>query len=88
MLILNDAGRYRFASRAADYMICRTCGAYLGAVASIDGRDYATLNLNCFDDPRPDLEAEPVSYEGESAELKAERRRQRWTPAEIRQPAA
>ena len=44
-------------------------------------RTYATLNLNAFDDPRLDLEGAPVSYEGEGAAAKAERRRQRWTPA-------
>ena len=38
-----------------------------GAAAEVDGRVYATLNLNAFDDPRPELAATPVSYEGESA---------------------
>lgn len=76
-----SALRYRFASKAADYILCATCGVYLGAVAEIDGRLYATLNLNAFDDPRLDLEAEPVSYDGEDAAAKAERRRLRWTPA-------
>ena len=75
--------RYRFASRAADYILCRRCGVYLGAIAEIGGGTYATLNLNGFDDPRLDLQAAAVSYEGESAEAKAERRRRRWTPARI-----
>jgi hypothetical protein len=74
---------YRFASRAADYLLCGRCGTYVGAVAQIDGSTYATLNLNAFDDPRPDLAAEPVSYDGESAEEKAERRHRRWTPARL-----
>ena len=81
--LAGDAIRYRFASKAADYLLCGTCGVYLGAVADIDGRTFATLNLNAFDDPRPDLVAAPVSYEGESAEAKALRRRARWTPARI-----
>jgi hypothetical protein len=71
---------YRFASRAADYVICSRCGIYVGAMAEIDGRRLVTLNLNAFDDPHPELEAEPVSYDGESAERKAERRSERWTP--------
>jgi hypothetical protein len=71
---------YRFASRAADYLICPVCGVYLGAVTGPPDARLATLNLNAFDDPRPDLGAEPVSYDGESVERKAGRRRQRWTP--------
>lgn len=78
--------RYRFASKAADYVLCATCGIYVGAVAEIEGRTLATLNLNAFDDPRLDLEAEPVSYEGESAETKKRRRLERWTPARLIEP--
>lgn len=75
--------RYRFASKAADYILCGTCGVYLGAVAEIDGRTFATLNLDAFDDPHRDLVAAPVTYEGESAKAKAARRRARWTPARV-----
>ena len=75
--------RYRFASKAADYVICPSCGVYLGALAEIDGAVFATLNLNAFDDPHPELAAAPVSYDGESAEAKVRRRRERWTPARI-----
>ena len=75
--------RYRFASRAADYLLCGRCGVYVGAVAEIEGGLYVTLNLNAFDDPRPGLAAEPVSYEGETAEEKSARRRRRWTPARL-----
>ena len=74
---------YRFASRAADYLICARCGIYVAAVAELGGRTFATLNLNAFDDPRPDLAAEPVSYAAETAEEKSERRRRRWTPARV-----
>lgn len=75
--------RYRFATKTTDYILCATCGIYMGAVAEIDGRTYATLNLNAFDDPRPDLAAEPFSYDGESARAKAERRRAAWTPLRL-----
>lgn len=72
--------RYRFASKAADYILCATCGIYVGAVAEIEGRILATLNLNAFDDPHPDLKGIAISYDGESAAAKAERRLARWTP--------
>ncbi len=38
VLILDAAAiRYRFASKAADYILCGRCGVYIGAVAAIDG---------------------------------------------------
>jgi len=76
--------RYRFGTRTTDYIICATCGVYVGAVAEIGGARYATLNLNAFDEPRLDLAGAPVSYDGESAAAKAERRRKAWTPLRIR----
>lgn len=75
-----EAIRYRFASKTTDYILCGRCGVYLGAVADIEGISYATLNLNTFDAPRPDLAAAPVCYDGESVAAKADRRRARSTP--------
>jgi hypothetical protein len=71
---------YRFASRAADYVVCARCGIYIGAVTDAPDGRIATLNLNAFENPRPELAASPISYHGETAERKAERRRERWTP--------
>jgi hypothetical protein len=74
--------RYRFATRAADYLLCRRCGVYVGAMTEDSGRALVTLNLNAFDDPHPELAATPVSYDGESAAERAESRSRRWTPAQ------
>lgn len=73
--------RYRFGSKTTDFLICGRCGVYVGASAELDGRHYVTLNLNAFDDPRLDLGGAPVSYDGEDAAAKADRRRAKWTPA-------
>ncbi len=78
-----DAG-YRFASRAADYLVCGQCGVYIGAIARIEGKLYATLNLNAFDQPHPELAGTPVSYDDDTPETKSRRRRERWTPATVR----
>lgn len=78
-----DPIRYRFSARTADYLICSRCGMYMGAMADLDGPPRVTLNLNAFDDPGLDLEGEPASYEGESLETKAARRRARWTPLTV-----
>ena len=78
-----EVHRYRFATGTTDYLLCSRCGVFVGALARIDGDLYATLNLNAFDDPRLDLPALPVRYEGESAPAKADRRRKVWTPARL-----
>jgi hypothetical protein len=78
-----DAQRYRFGTRTTDFLFCGRCGVYVGAVAMLDGRVFATLNLNAFDDPRLELAATPVSYDGEDEAAKAERRRRKWTPARL-----
>lgn len=75
-----QTSRYRFGTGTADFLICGRCGTYVGAAVEIDGAHYVTLNLNAFDDPRLDLAASAVFYEGERAAAKAARRRARWTP--------
>lgn len=76
-----DTRRYRFGTGTTDFLFCGECGIYVGALAEVDGKLMATLNLNAFNEPRLELQAAPVSYEGESAQAKAERRRRNWTPA-------
>jgi hypothetical protein len=75
--------RYRFGTKTTDFLLCGRCGIYAGAVQELDGRTFATLNLNAFENPHPELEAVRVSYEGEDSESKAERRRRKWTPARL-----
>ena len=41
----NGLNRYRFGLRTADYLICRSCGAYVAAVISGNGEERATLNV-------------------------------------------
>ncbi|HEX8620610.1 MAG TPA: hypothetical protein VF718_01425 [Allosphingosinicella sp.] len=75
------AAAYRFASRQADYLVCPSCGVYLGATIATDRGLFATLNLNAFDDPHWQLAAEPVSYDAQGADEKRARRERLWTPA-------
>lgn len=73
--------RYRFGLRTADFLICAECGVYVGVVISDDGRSYATLNVNTFDerDAFPD-DAVSVNYDGETVEGRMARRKAKWTP--------
>lgn len=73
----NTLQRYQFAGKQTDFMICSRCGCYLGAM--MEG-PYACVNLTCCLVSAP---AEPMDYQSESPAEKRERRRQRWSPAEV-----
>jgi hypothetical protein len=73
-------GRYRFATRSADYLICGTCGVYMAAVLTSSKGKFATVNVNAIAGLQHLPEAVPVSYEGESREQRESRREKRWTP--------
>jgi hypothetical protein len=73
--------RYRFATRSADFLICRRCGVYVGAQLTADSRVFGIINVHALRAPPSRLQT-PVamSYEGEGASERLERRLQRWTP--------
>jgi hypothetical protein len=72
--------RYRFASRSADFFLCRDCGAYIAAVVDTPRGSFATLNVNVLL-PAIDLPAAtPVSYDAEDPAQKQARRQRNWTP--------
>ncbi len=76
--------RYQWGGLSAQFLVCRECGGYLGAVASIGGRRYMTVNFNLFDDAaRFTQPSEPVEYGHETQEERRKRREAGWTPAEV-----
>jgi len=79
---VEDLSRYRFGLRTADFLVCRRCGNYLGAVITTpDGRAYATANVNLFEAVQRFAQpAVAVSYEGETEEQRRARRMANWTP--------
>ena len=73
----NSVLRYRFAARTADFLVCRGCGTYVASVME----DYGVLNVvGANIAVLATRAALPVDYEGESADERRTRRRQRWTP--------
>jgi hypothetical protein len=73
--------RYRFALRLADFLVCRTCGVYVGASTTAANHRYGILNVNALE-PRPAELPQPqqVSHATETASERIERRKERWTP--------
>jgi hypothetical protein len=71
---------YRFGLHTADFLICRACGAYLGAVLSDKGGKWSTINLRLTDLGVGEMTA---SYGCETASDRIARRKRVWTPTKI-----
>lgn len=74
--------RYEFGLRTAAYLICRTCGCYVGAVATGPEGERALVNVNCFADQAPFAARTPtpMTYDQETAAARRARRQNTWTP--------
>ena len=72
---------YRFGSRTADYLVCRRCGVYVGAVSDTDAGPRAVVNTNNLADRAAFTRApEPTDRDGESTAERMARRATTWTP--------
>ena len=82
--------RYRFGLATADFLVCRRCGVYVAAVIAGESPDErrATVNVTTLAEASRFTRAPSavVSYAGESAAARRERRKSNWTPvAELRE---
>jgi hypothetical protein len=76
--------RYRFGTGTAEFLICKRCGVYIGAIGETASGARVVININCLDDrsaftQRPD----PVDHDGEPTGDRLARRAANWTPATI-----
>ena len=77
--------RYRFGSKTADALLCRSCGVYVGVILEVDAKTYSVVNVNILDDQAPFARVpETMNYEHESAAERIARRKVKWTPTEVR----
>jgi hypothetical protein len=84
ILDVDEAVRYRFGTRTADYLLCGRCGVYVAAVLSAEAGAVATLNVAVLDDRDAFTQSpRPVSYEGESPHQRRLRRAETWTVTTI-----
>ncbi|MGZ5036484.1 MAG: GFA family protein [Usitatibacter sp.] len=71
--------RYAFETRTAVFHVCGRCGVAPVVTSDIDGRLYAVVNVNAFDNVDPSLvRRAPVSFDGEAEEARLARRRRNW----------
>jgi hypothetical protein len=75
--------RYQFALKTADFLLCRNCGVYLGAVIETGAGRYGILNTHALTpEPTNIAGVAPISYDGEDTGGRVARREERWTPVQ------
>lgn len=75
---------YRFGSRTADYLLCRRCGVYVGAVCETSSGIRAVINVNCLDDRAAFTQAPAApNYDGEGTDARLDRRATNWMPVTV-----
>lgn len=73
--------RYRFALQTADFLLCRNCGVYIGAVIETAAGRFGIINTHALSAPPADMAAVgAISYDDEGIGDRVSRREQRWTP--------
>ena len=71
--------RYTFGTRTAQFHVCARCGVAPLVTSTVDEHVYAVVNVNAFNNVAPSLlRPVPVSFDGESIELRLARRKRNW----------
>lgn len=76
--------KYRFGSRTADYLLCRQCGVYIGAVCETSAGRRSVVNTLCLSDRTAFVRnSVQPDYDGEAVEARLIRRAMNWMPTTI-----
>ena len=71
--------KYSFATGTADFHICARCGVVPVVTCTLDGRLYAVVNVNAFDNIDPSMvRKSPTTFEGEQMDSRLARRKRNW----------
>jgi len=76
--------RYRFASGTAEFLLCKMCGVYIGAVCETEHGTRAVTNVNSLADRAafPPASSFP-DHDNEPTAARIARRTSNWTPAVV-----
>jgi len=76
--------RYRFGTGTAEFLICKCCGVYIGAIGETASGTSAVINTNCLDDRAAfTRQPDPVDHDDEAIGDRLARRAANWTPASL-----
>jgi hypothetical protein len=82
-----NLSRYRFGLKTTDFLVCRACGVYLGAVYRDPDGAWALVNTPVlaaraeFGQP-----ATPTDHDAETEPARRARRKSTWTPVTVEPP--
>ncbi len=77
--------RYHFGMNMVDFLICKSCGNYIGAVQQIDDQLFGIINANLTENRGKQFgEAKPALFEQETGEERSARRKDAWTPITLK----
>jgi len=76
--------RYRFALKTADFLLCRQCGVYIGAVIDDGEGRFGIINTHALKNTPTDIaQVRPISYDDENVRARISRRQRKWTPLTV-----
>lgn len=75
----SHVSRYAFGTKTADFHTCTRCGVVPVVTSDIDGRTYAVVSVNAFEDVEASrIASSPASFDGEGTGARLERRKRNW----------
>jgi hypothetical protein len=70
---------YAFGTKTAKFHVCSSCGVVPVVTCNIDGRVYAVVSVNAFENVDSSLlQRAPVSFDGEGQDDRLARRKRNW----------
>lgn len=80
----SSVGRYTFGLKTADFIFCRICSSYMGAIHTFDGGMNSVVNIKFI----PELCAgatnvKSMNFDAETKDQRVARRQKYWTPASV-----
>lgn len=70
---------YSFGTRTAEFHVCTGCGVVPVVTSRIDGRLYAVVSVNAFENVNPSLlRRASASFDGEGTDSRLARRQRNW----------
>ena len=71
---------YAFGTKTAEFHVCSSCGVVPVATSTIDGKVYAVVSVNSFENVDPALlRRASTSFDGEDQGERLARRQRNWT---------
>jgi hypothetical protein len=71
---------YAFGTKTAEFHVCANCGIVPVVTSAVDGRLYAVVSVNAFENVDPALlQRAPASFDGEGQGDRLARRQRNWT---------